>query len=83
VSLRLGLVLYPFCAAAVAINLFLLFLMLQAFGLPALSPVTCVLAAIPLGIPATALAAAWVRRLIDEADRPPGRAQRPDGPPQP
>ena len=67
-TLRLWLLLYPFTAAAVAINLFLLFLMLQALGIPALSPLHALIAAIPLGIPATSMTAAWVTRLIDEAE---------------
>ena len=63
--------LYPFVAAAVAINLFLLFLMLQAVGMTALSPLTSVIWAIPLGLPATWAAARWVQRLIAEAERRP------------
>ena len=39
---RLGALLYPFCAAAVAINLFLLGLMGQWLGLPAISPLSAV-----------------------------------------
>lgn len=65
---RLAVVLYPFAAGAVAINLFLLGLMWQAIGLPALSPVMSVLLGLPLGIPATWAAARWVRGLIDEAE---------------
>jgi hypothetical protein len=61
-------VLYPFTAAAVAINLFMLSLMGQAIGLPALAPPTTIWLSIPLGIPATWLVAKWVRRLMDEAD---------------
>lgn len=71
--LRLTLILYPFAAAAVAINLFLLFLMLQAVGVSALSPHDALLAAVPLGLPAAWLAARWVRALIDEAERPASR----------
>ena len=63
--------LYPFVAAAVAINLFLLFLLLQAVGIRALSPVTACLAALPLGLPATWAASRWVQRLIAEAERDP------------
>jgi hypothetical protein len=62
-------VLYPFAAGAVAINLFLLGLMWQAVGIAALSPVTCVVLSIPLGIPASWAAARWVRHLIDEAEK--------------
>lgn len=75
--LRLCAWLYLFTAAAVAINLFLLFLMLQALGVPALPPLVAVIVAIPLGIPATWAAARWVRHLIDEAERRPGH--RDDG----
>ncbi|HPE24779.1 hypothetical protein [Albidovulum sp.] len=65
---KLGVLLYPFTAAAVAINLFLLGLMGQAVGLTALSPHLALLAALPLGMPATWAAARWVRHLIDEAE---------------
>jgi hypothetical protein len=64
----LWIVLYPFTAAAVAINLFMLGLMGQALGLTALSPVSAIWISIPLGVPAAWLAARWVRRLMDEAD---------------
>lgn len=67
-TLRLWLLLYPFTMAAVAINLFLLFLMLQAVGIEALAPLHALLASIPLGIPATSMTAAWVTRMIDEAE---------------
>ncbi len=66
---KLAVVLYPFSAAAVAINLFLLSLMGTALGLPSINPVTAVWASLPLGIPATWLAARWVRRLMDEAEK--------------
>ncbi|MDQ2095140.1 hypothetical protein [Rhodalgimonas zhirmunskyi] len=70
-SWKLLLGLYPFMAAAVAINLFLMFLMLQALGVDALAPVHAVLASIPLGVPATWAAARWVQHLIAEAERTP------------
>lgn len=65
---KLAIVLYPFAAGAVAINLFMLSLMWQAIGFPALSPLTSLWLSIPLGLPATWLAAKWVRHLMDEAD---------------
>ncbi|MCK7611106.1 hypothetical protein [Roseibium sediminicola] len=65
---KLAILLYPFTAAAVAINLFMLGLMGQAIGLPALSPITSLWMSLPLGVPATWLVARWVRRLMDEAD---------------
>ncbi len=69
---KLAIVLYPFAAAAVAINLFLLGLIGLAFGLPAIPPVTAIWLSIPLGLPASWYAAKWVRSLMDEADgRPP------------
>ncbi|MDW4550758.1 hypothetical protein R5H32_15465 [Defluviimonas sp. D31] len=61
--------LYPFAAAAVAINLFMLALMGLAVGLSALSPVTTLWLSLPLGIPATWAAGRWVRHLLDEAAR--------------
>ncbi|WP_372613466.1 hypothetical protein [Aquicoccus sp.] len=67
--------LYPFTAAAVAINLFLLFLMLRALGVPTMPPMVAVIVSIPLGIPATWAAARWVRSLIDEAERRPGKTR--------
>ncbi len=65
---KLALLLYPFTAAAVAINLFLLSLMGQAIGLPAMSPLMAIWLSLPLGVPATWWAARWVRGLMDEAD---------------
>jgi len=65
---RLAILLYPFTAGAVAINLFLLGLMWQRLGLPAIPPLTALWLSIPLGVPATWLAAKWVKGLIDEAE---------------
>jgi len=65
--LKLGMYLYVFVAAAVAVNLFMLSLAWQRVGLPALSPVAAILISLPLGLPATWLAARWVRNLLDEA----------------
>lgn len=65
---RLYLLLYPFTALAVAINLFMLGLMWQAVGLPAIPPVTALLLCLPLGLPANWLVARWVQGLIDEAE---------------
>ncbi len=70
---KLAIVFYPFTAAAVAINLFMLSLMGQALGLPPLAPMTAIWISIPLGIPATWAAAKWIRRLMDEADGKPPR----------
>jgi len=66
---KLALILYVFVMAAVAVNLFMLSLAWQRVGLPALSPVLAVLCSLPLALPVTWLAARWVRRLIDEAEK--------------
>lgn len=66
--MKLAVVLYPFAAGAVAINLFMLGLMGIAIGLPAISPEIALIACVPLGFPATWYAAKWVRSLMDEAD---------------
>lgn len=65
---RLYLLLYPFTALAVAINLFMLGLMWQAVGLPAIPPVTALLLSFPLGLPVNWWVTKWVRGLIDEAE---------------
>ncbi len=64
---KLALLLYVFAATAVAINLFMLGLLGQAVGLPALSPVTALIWSGPLGIPAAWAAGRWARHLLDEA----------------
>ncbi|NDR58141.1 hypothetical protein FPS10_17190 [Pseudoruegeria sp. M32A2M] len=70
---KLAVLLYPFAAAAVAINLFMLGLMGQTIGLPAISPALAIWVSLPLGIPAGWMAARWVRGLMDEAERRPRR----------
>ena len=65
---KLSLLLYPFAASAVAINLHLLFLMLQAIGVEALSPKASIFGGLVLGIPATWAFGKWVRHLIDKAE---------------
>lgn len=67
---KLALLLYVFAAAAVAINLFMLGLLLQAVGFTALSPVAALAISGPLGIPAAWAAGLWVRHLLDEAAEP-------------
>lgn len=67
---QLMLLLYVFVAAAVAINLFLLGLLLTVTGAPALAPNHALALSIPLGVPASWLAAKWVRSLLDEAEAP-------------
>ncbi|MFK7837340.1 MAG: hypothetical protein AB8B60_14070 [Sulfitobacter sp.] len=65
---KLALLLYPFAAGAVAINLFMAFLVGPVVGIEPISPVTALIWSVPLGIPATWAAARWARRLMDEAD---------------
>ena len=65
--LALGLLLYPFTAAAVAINLFLIALIGNALGWGSLSPMQAVLGGAVLGLPATLAATAWIRRLLARA----------------
>jgi len=64
---KLGLLLYPFVAAAVAINLFMLGLIANWVDWPPLSPLAALAWSVPLGVPATWWAARWLRRLLDEA----------------
>ena len=68
---RLIAILYPFVAAAIAVNLFMLSLIAQAFDLQSLAPVTAILLAAPLGVPAAWITARWVRSLIEQAERTP------------
>jgi len=65
---RLALILWPFATGAVAINLFLLGLMWQRLGLPVIAPLTALIWALPLGLPATWAAALWARHLIRTAE---------------
>jgi hypothetical protein len=62
------LILWPFATAAVAINLYLLGLVGLAAGLPALAPASALWLSLPLGLPATWLAARWVGGLIASAE---------------
>ncbi|OOY13770.1 hypothetical protein BMG00_08415 [Thioclava marina] len=65
---RLMVLLYPFAAAAVAINLFMLGLMGQWIGLPAIPPLVALALSLPLGVPASWGFSVWVKGLIDEAE---------------
>ncbi|WP_199261467.1 hypothetical protein [Paracoccus binzhouensis] len=64
---KLALLLYVFAAGAVAINLFMLGLLGQSLGLPALPPMTVLALAVPLGVPAAWAAGLWVRHLLEQA----------------
>lgn len=65
---KLAVVLFPFVAAAVAVNLFLASLLGASFGIPVLSPLLALALSVPLGIPATWAAARWVDHLLDQAE---------------
>ncbi len=64
---KLYALLWVFTAGAVAVNLFMLGLMGQAIGLPALSPTEALILCVPLSFPANWLVTRWVRRLMKEA----------------
>ncbi|MDO5613740.1 MAG: hypothetical protein Q4G14_10945 [Paracoccus sp. (in: a-proteobacteria)] len=64
---KLALLLYPFTAAAVAINLFLFALIGAKMDWGSLTPVQSVIGGLILGVPATWAAGLWVRHLMDEA----------------
>jgi hypothetical protein len=64
---KLAVLLYPFAAGAVAINLYMLGLLGQAVGLPALTPVATLWLSAPLGVPAAWASGRWARHLMDEA----------------
>ncbi|MDT8854247.1 NnrT protein [Paracoccaceae bacterium Fryx2] len=65
---RLTLILYPFGAGAMAVNLFFAALIGSWLGLPVLTPVQAVLGGAVLGIPATWAFARHIRRLMAKAD---------------
>lgn len=64
---KLAGLLWPFVTLAVAINLFLIGLMWQAIGLPAIAPVTALIWSLPLSLPASWAAGRWLRHLMDQA----------------
>lgn len=65
---KLSLLLYPFAAGAVAINLFMLSLIGLSVGLPSLPPLTAAGVSVFLGVPAAWAAGRWARSLMDRAD---------------
>ena len=66
--MRLYLLLYPFTALAVAVDIFMLGLVWQVVGLPAISPVTALWLCILPGALANRWVARWVRGLMNEAE---------------
>lgn len=65
---KLAVALFPFVAAAVAVNLFLASLFGASFGVPVLPPLLALLFSFPLGVPATWAVACWVDGLLDRAE---------------
>ena len=65
---RLRLVIWPFATGAVAINLFLLGLILHSAGFANIAPVQALVWSLPLGLPATWAAARWIGGLIATAE---------------
>jgi hypothetical protein len=68
---KLAVMMYPFAAGTVAINLYFIGLISHVSGYAAMEPVTALLWSVPLGVPAGWLFGRWARKLMDEAD-PPG-----------
>lgn len=67
---RLWLVLYPFVAAAMAINLYMLALIWVWVGLPVLSPYQALIGGVLVGVPVSYACARKTRQLIAQADHP-------------
>jgi hypothetical protein len=67
-SWKLRAILWPFATGAVAINLFLLGLIGHSVGVPSITPVTALWLSLPLGLPATWVAARWIGGLILEGE---------------
>lgn len=65
---RLTLVLYPFGAGAMAVNLFFASLIWSWIGWPVLTPVQSVLGGLVLGVPATVAFARHIHALMAKAD---------------
>ena len=66
--LRLTLVLYPFGAGAMAVNLFFASLIVSWIGGPVLTPMQSVFGGLVVGIPATWAFARHIKRLMAKAD---------------
>lgn len=66
---RLFLMLYPFGAGAMAVNLFFASLIWSWIGWPVLTPVQSLLGGAVLGLPATWAFARHIQSLIEKADQ--------------
>lgn len=67
--MRLTLILYPFGAGAMAVNLFFASLITSWIGWPVLTPVQSVVGGAMLGVPATWAFAGHIKRLMERADQ--------------
>lgn len=65
---KLAMVLYPFAAGAMAVNLFMASLIGPAIGFEPLSPNVSIIGGLILGVPAAWAAGRWARHMMDEAD---------------
>lgn len=68
---RLTLILYPFGAGAMAVNLFFAALIWSWIGWPVLTPLQALAGGSVLGLPATAAFARHIRSLMAKADAQP------------
>lgn len=66
---RLFLMLYPFGAGAMAVNVFFASLIWSWIGWPVLTPVQSLMAGAVLGVPATWAFARHIRHLMEKADQ--------------
>lgn len=66
---QITLVLFPFGAGAVAVNIFFASLISSWLGCPVISPQQAIAAGAIAGIPATYWFARHIRKLMDEADQ--------------
>jgi hypothetical protein len=69
--LRLTLILYPFGAGAMAVNLFFASLIWSWVGWPVLTPVQSVMGGLVMGVPATVAFARHIRGLMAKVDHQP------------
>lgn len=65
---RLTLILYPFWAGAMAVNLYFASLIWSWVGWPVLTPIQSLAGGLVLGLPATAAFARHIRALMAKAD---------------
>ena len=65
----IALVLYPFAAGAMAVNVFFASLIASSAGLQVLSPLWSILGGAVIGLPATWTFATHIRRLMDKSER--------------